>query len=88
MSVSGRNEHGTLGSFFLERVPHQNWGTNIARKTAHYIRALRPTPNVELSREETNLVSKVHEKLDVWLSQVRLNEFVWSNTFYPFASDG
>ena len=42
---------------FLERVPHQNWGTNIARKTAPYIRALRPTPNVKLSLEEPNLVS-------------------------------
>ena len=41
-------------------------------KTSH-----RPRANVEL------FMSKVHEKFNVLLSQVRLNAFGSSNTFYP-----
>ena len=40
------------------------------------------------SWDEPNLVSYVDEKFDFWLSEVRLNKFGSSNTFYPSASDG
>ena len=47
---------------------------------------LSPMPNVELFMRRTK-VSQAHEKFDVWLSYVLLNELVSSNTFYPSASD-
>ena len=43
---------------------------------------LSPRPNVE------PFISYIHEKFDVWLSWVRLDEFGSSNTFYLSASDG
>ena len=50
--------------------------------------AIGGTQTSNLSWDEPDLVSYVHEKFDVWLSYVRLNEFGSSNTFYPSEADG
>ena len=40
----------------------------------------RPRPNDELFMRRMNSVSQVYERIDVWFSWVRLNEFGSSNT--------
>ena len=74
----------------LENITYSELGKqNIQAQKVHIwpiVLGLSQTSN--FSGDEPNLVSYVHEKFDVWLSYVRLNESGSSNTFHPSASDG
>ena len=81
----------TISSFALDFIYSEVNSPFLPNKTEQDFKTVNKQgrgQTTNFSQDEPNLVSQLHEKFDVWLSYVRLNEFGSSNTFYPSASDG